>query len=174
MLVSLPIWLLWSLLKRDQPSKSYLPSFRFSELKETPIGPARVIHTQICGVSFQNRDGVSRQELIRSCCRPGDALLLLRDRHNSVDPNAVGIVRICRGSDGKATFGDQIGYLSKELALDLSHLFSDAPLGFAEILDVTGHFDDLAEQNFGVNIRAEIYVSEEYVPHQQQLSLPLK
>ena len=166
-LICLVLGLLYRLLKSaavsEHPRKPPLPSFRFSGLKETDFRPVRIVRTKIRGVSFDNADGTSRQRVIRTCCHAGDALLLLRDRGNPADPNAVAVVRICRGHDGKATFREQLGYLSKELAGDLSLFFSDAPLGFAEILDISGGVTGCDGGSVGVNIRAEIYAPEDDV-----------
>lgn len=145
--------------KRSSPS---LPSFLFSDLKGPAHPRVRTIHTNIRGVSFENPDGRSRQQMIRSSCHTGDALLLLRECGNPVDPNAIGVVRICRGSDGRATFTDHLGYLSKEIARDLRPFFDEGPVGFAEIVEVTG---DLTGQDafcVGVNIRADIYMPDDY------------
>jgi hypothetical protein len=153
-------WLIKSVFGKVEANTKSLPSFPFSELKETPVRPVRIIHTKIRGVSFDNPDGTSRQQIIRNCCHPGDALLLLRDRHNPVDPNAVALVRICRGPDGKATFREQLGYLPRELAQDLSPVFDDGSLGLAEILQVIG--DITGKDGYvGVDIRAEIYISDD-------------
>lgn len=167
--VALATWLVISALRkatsslpRKERRNPSLPSFLFSELKGPPHPHVRAIHTNIRGVSFENSDGTSRQQIIRSSCHPGDALLLLPERGNPVDPNAIGVVRICRGSDGRATFTEQLGYLSKEIARDLRPFLDEGPVGFAEIVEVTG---DLAGQDdccVGVNIRAEIYMPDDY------------
>jgi hypothetical protein len=162
------VWLVISALRRvtsSLPKKERLspslPSFLFSELKGPPHPGVRTIHTNIRGVSFENPDGASRQQIIRSSCHPGDALLLLREPGNPVDPNAIGVIRVCRGSDGRATFTEQLGYLSKEIARDLRPFFDEGPVGLAEIVELTG---DLAGQDdccVGVDIRAEIYMPDD-------------
>jgi hypothetical protein len=155
--IGLVYWLIKTVFSNGHAPKPSSPSFRFSELKEAPVRPVRVIRTKIRGVSFDNADGTSRQQIIRNCCHSGDALLLLRDRHNPVDPNAVVVVRICRDECGKAAFREQLGYLSRELAQDLAMFFDDGPLGLAEILEVTGDLSGQRGGNVGVNIRAEVY-----------------
>lgn len=164
LLIVLVFWFIKSALGKEpsKPSgKTPLPSFRFSELKGPPYPHVRTIHTNIRGVSFENPDGASRQQIIRSSCHAGDALMLVRQPGNPVDPNAIGLIRVCRGLDGGTTFTEQLGYLSKEIAHDLAPFFDDGPVGFAEIVDVTG---DLAGQDdccVGVNIRAEIYMPDD-------------
>jgi hypothetical protein len=148
-----------SLPKKEQRGPS--PSFLFSEFKGPAHPHVRTIHTNIRGVSFENSDGTSRQQIIRSFCHPGDALLLIRERGNPVDPNAIRVVRICRGFDGRAAFSEQLGYLSKEIAQDLRPFFDEGPVGFAEIVEVTGDLTGQDGSCVGVNIRAEIYMPDD-------------
>jgi len=87
--------------------------------------------------------------------------LLARQPRNPADPNAIGVIRICRGPDGDATFSEQLGYLSREIARELAPLFDEGPVGYAEIIEVTG---DLATQDdcfVGANIRAEIFMPDD-------------
>jgi len=150
---------------RDRPAQSskaaHLPSFPFCEIREDSSSPTpvRTIHTKIRGVSFSNPNGASRQEIIRQFCRVGDALLLMREPANPVDSNAVAVIRICRGTDGKTEFGDLLGHLSREIARDLALHFDQGPVGFAEILEITGDLEHRDCGNVGVNIRADIYMS---------------
>jgi len=148
-------------LRKEERSSPSLPSFLFSELKGPPHAHVRTIHTNIRGVSFENPDATSRQQIIRSSCHPGDALMLVRQPGNPVDHNAIGVIRVCREPGGGTTFTEQLGYLSKEIARDLAPFFDDGPVGLAEIVEVTG---DLAGQDdgcVGVNIRAEIYMPDD-------------
>ena len=144
--------------KRFEGACPSLPSFLFSELEGPPYPHIRTIHTKVRGVTFKNGNGTSRQQIIRQLCHSGDALLLLRDRDNPADPNAIAIIRICRGVDGKATFCEQLGYLAKEIARDLAPILGETPVGFAEILEITGDLSGRDGGNIGVNIRAEVYL----------------
>jgi hypothetical protein len=151
-----------SSLPKKQRRNPSLPSFLFSELKGAPDRQVQTIYTEIRGVSFENPDGAPRQQIIRSSCHPGDALLLVRQPGNPVDTNAIGIIRICRCPDGGASFTEQLGYLSKEIARDLRPFFDEGPVGYAEIIEIT---EDLAGQDncyVGVDIRAEIYMPHDY------------
>jgi HIRAN domain len=165
--VGLVAWLVASVLRKvtsSLPKKEQrnppLPSFLFSELKGPPPPSVRTIYTKIRGVSFGDSHGTSRQQIIRRYCHPGDALLLMREPGNRVDTNAIGVVRVCRGHDGRATFTELLGHLSKEIAGDLAPFFDEGPVGFAEILEVTG--DPARQDNccIGVNIRADIYMPD--------------
>jgi HIRAN domain len=139
-----------------------LPSFLFTDLKGPPYPRVRTIYTKIRGVSFENSDGTSRQQIIRSSCHTGDALLLMREPGNPVDHNAIGIIRVCREPDGRPIFTEPLGYLSKEIARDLAPLFDEGPVGFAEIIEVTGDLGGQDDCCVGVDIRAEIYMPDDH------------
>jgi hypothetical protein len=162
------LWLIVSTLRKitsPLPKKRRnppLPSFLFSELKGLPYPHIRTICTKVRGVSFNNPDGTSRQDVIRSLCHPGDALLLTREPGNPVDRNAIGVIRVSRGPDGKAAFTELLGYLSKEIAQDLGPFFEDGPVGLAEIVEVTGDLAGRDDCFVGVNIRAEIYMPDDH------------
>ena len=63
--------------------------------------------TKVVGVSKNNADGSSRQEIIKREVRENDKLRLEAESDNPFDPNAVKVL---------SKFGNQIGYLSKEMA----------------------------------------------------------
>jgi len=154
-------WLIKSAFGKEEQQKKSLPSFAFSELESQPRPNIRTIYTKIRGVSFQNDNGTSRQEIIRTSCHPGDALLLIGDRKNPVDPNAIKVIRICHGADRKAALGEHLGYLSKEIAADLAIVCKKGLLGFAEILEVTGDLTGQEGGYVGVDIRAEIFMPKD-------------
>jgi len=141
--------------ERSPPAKS----FPFSEIEQDPNYPrARVIHTKIRGVSHQNPDGSYRQQVIRSSCHAGDALFLIREPGNPVDPNAVLIGRACQGTDGPIR-GERLGYLSRELAQDFAPILDQGTvIMIAEILELTGDVSEDEGGNVGVNIRVEEYI----------------
>ncbi|MEM9325915.1 MAG: HIRAN domain-containing protein [Bacteroidota bacterium] len=71
------------------------------------IPSAFVIDTKVVGVSQENSDGTSRQEIIRSSVQENDPLVLAPEPDNPYDPNAV---KVLNGQ------GQQIGYLPREVA----------------------------------------------------------
>ena len=71
------------------------------------IPSALVYDTKVVGVSKDNADGSSRQEIIRSEVAEDDKLTLKEEPENEFDSNAVQVL---------SKLGNQIGYLSKELA----------------------------------------------------------
>jgi hypothetical protein len=161
--VGLAAWLIWSALRKvlqggGSPPQS-AKSFRFSEITPDPNYPhVRTIRTKILGVSHKNPCGTSRQQIIRNFCRAGDALFLVREPENPADRNAVLIGRVCQGTDG-AIRGEQIGYLSLELARDLAPILDQGGVVmFAEVLELTGDLTGEDGGNVGVNIRVEEYI----------------
>jgi hypothetical protein len=130
--------------------------FLRSGLDDPNFPHVRSIHTKIRGVTKENPDGVSRQQIISHCCRLGDALFLVREPNNPVDRNAIQVKRIvCSDVPDKPRLGEQLGYLSRELAEELAPNMDEH--GFvlmAWIMNVTGGEDD---ECLGVNIQVEEY-----------------
>ena len=76
----------------------------------------KVFEANVVGVSFENRDGQSRQDIIRRLCQPGARLYLRREPNNPYDRHAVGVYRV----------GKKIGHLDKYLARRVSkHISPD-------------------------------------------------
>jgi hypothetical protein len=119
-------------------------SYPFSEINNDPDFPhVRSIHTKIRGVSKENPDGVNRQQIIRQCCRSGDALFLVREPNNPVDSNAIQVRRIVYSDvPDEPRLREQIGYVSRELAEELAPKMDDDGLVLmAWIMNVTGGED---------------------------------
>ena len=160
---------------RDQGSDTFKTttytgkSYPFSDISADPNFPqARSIRTKVRGVTKRNQNGEDRQRIIRQSCRSGDALCLVREPTNPVDPNAVQVLRIvCPDAPDKPQRGEQIGYISRELAEDLApRMDNDGCVLMAEILEVTGSGDGEA---VGVNIEIAVYEPASRVAPTQQL-----
>ena len=86
------------------------------------------IRTYVKGVTYQNLDWSSRQDIIKGC-KQGDKLTLVREPDNQYDGNAV---KVCVISEEKSGFlskilgpkvvARQLGYLSKYVASKLAPL----------------------------------------------------
>lgn len=63
--------------------------------------------TKVVGVSMENSDGSSRQEIIRTEVEENDKLKLDSEPDNPYDANAIKVL---------SRYGNQIGYLNKEMA----------------------------------------------------------
>jgi hypothetical protein len=133
-------------------------SYPFSEIDPDPNFPhIRSIRTKIRGVTKENSDGTNRQRIIRKSCRCGDALYLAREPNNAVDPNAIQVRRIvcCDLPERKYRLGEQLGYLSRELAEEIApNMDGHGFILMAKILNVTG---EEYGHSLGVNIEVEEY-----------------
>jgi len=133
-------------------------SYPFSEITvDANFSHVRSIHTKIRGVTKENSDGTNRQQIIKKWCRSGDALFLARERNNPVGRNAIQVRRIVYTDvpEDKPRLGEQIGYVSHELAEDLApKMDSHGFVLMAWIMNVTGGEDD---ESVGVNIQIEEY-----------------
>ncbi len=106
---------------------------------------ARSFYSKIVGVTYKNADGSDRQKLIKRC-QVGEALFLLRDEENQHDSNAVAV---CRKS------GEQLGHLSREVAVDVAAHIESGGIAIAEIIDLTGG-GLFSGKSRGVNIRVHL------------------
>lgn len=143
-------------------------SYAFSEILPDPKFPqVRTIHSKIRGVTKRNDDRSDRQRIIRQSCRPGDALFFVREPTNPVDRNAIQIRRmVCTGVPDKPRIGEQLGYLSRELAEELAPRMDDGEFVLmGEILDVSGGHDG---ESVGVNYEMSVYMpAAKDTPHPQ-------
>jgi hypothetical protein len=93
---------------------------------------------------------------------------LIREPNNPVDPNAIQVRRIVYSDiPDKPRLGEQIGYVSHELAEDLApKMDHDGFVLMALIMNIRGGDDD---ESLGVNIQIE-----EYRPAKHPASRPSK
>lgn len=133
-------------------------SYPFSQILPDPKFPqVRSIRSKIRGVTKRNADRSDRQRIIRQWCRSGDALCFVREPNNPVDRNAIQIRRIvCSDVPDKPRIGDQLGYLSRELAEELApRMDADGFVLMAEIMDVSGGHNG---ESVGVNFEMSVYM----------------
>ena len=97
--------------------------------------------TKVVGVSKNNSDGSSRQEIIKKEVEEDDKLGIEAEPDNPFDANAIKVL---------SKFGNQIGYLSKEMA----ETIKPALLNEAEI-HVTASWVN-GEKMLGVGLRIEL------------------
>jgi hypothetical protein len=144
--------------------KSYL----FSEILPDPNFPqVRSIHSKIRGVTKRNTDRSDRQRIIRQWCHSGDALCFVREPINPVDRNAIQVRRVvCSDVPDQPHIGEQLGYLSRELAEELApRMDHDGFVLMAEILELTGGHEG---ESVGVNFEMSVYMpAPKETPHQQ-------
>jgi hypothetical protein len=116
----------------------------------SPIKRTRTLHNNfICAVvgeSHKNKDGKSRQTIIKRSVSPGMAAELRREPDNKYDPNAVAVF----------VDGQQIGYLKREVAERLCYLIDD-PAYVAEAL-VNGVYGGTPDKpSVGVTLDLSVY-----------------
>ena len=102
------------------------------------------IYTKIVGVSFEGR-----QELIKTL-KEDDILELRREPGNQYDKNAIAVLK--EVGEWYATHVKQykqLGYISRELAVDLAEAIDRGMEYGCKISSVTGGQDG---RNFGINI----------------------
>ncbi len=130
------VYLIVCLCKKSK-NKSAAPRF---DLATAQI--ERDFHTKVVGVSFNNADGSSRQEAIKTC-RSGEDIVL-KPVPTKEYPDAIGVF-------SKA--GKQIGFLNADLAHDLKYKYPTNPMSCA-ISDIHGGEEN---KNLGVNLHVIIY-----------------
>lgn len=120
----------------------------------TPDRPLkRIEHSRfICAVvgeSHRNKDGKSRQTIIKKMVNAGDHVSLRREPDNPHDPNAVAVF----------VHGEQIGYLKREVAERLSALI-DIP-GYAAEAVVDGVYGGTpSKPSLGITLEMTVYQME--------------
>jgi len=112
-------------------------------------------YTKVVGVTANNNDGYSRQNLIRRFVKPGDVLFLIREKDNSYDSNAIAVHVVPIETIDQ---DDQIGYLSREVAAELAPKMDRGDRITCITKNKTGGRN---EKNFGVNVEITIYTPEE-------------
>lgn len=90
------------------------------------------VKTRIAGISFDNRDGSSRQDYAR-LVRKGDVLRLRREPENPHDPNAIAVEWVDR--DEAAL---QLGYVPRPLAMLLAPLVDEGAKLQAKVIRAGG------------------------------------
>lgn len=105
----------------------------------------RHLHTKVVGTTFENEDGSDRQIAIRKC-RPGDAVVLVPEPENPVDPNAV---KVCKFESAKQ-LGQQLGHLNRDLAAEVNRKREAGYRIEALVTNVTG--GTKSKPNRGLNL----------------------
>lgn len=94
-------------------------------------------YTKVVGVTYENRQSYIKDMKI------GDDILLVRDYNNPYDKNAISVIN---------SKGYQIGFLSKELASQLSTSIENGTRYKAKVSNITGREH---QGNLGVNLFIE-------------------
>ena len=106
--------------------------------------PRREFQTKVVGVTFTNADGAPRQRIIAKC-GIGEDIELVPEPDNPHDANAVAVTR--------RRTGEQIGYLSRDVA---GRLVEQAESGMefsAEIHEIIGGGSWFSKKSLGVILK---------------------
>jgi hypothetical protein len=102
---------------------------------------ALVAQTTIVGTKHKNDDGSSRHKALKKC-KAGDLLLLLREKWNQYDPNAIAVYSMeVTESTG------QLGYIPADDAKDIAPLMDSG-----EVLTATLRYIDYDENTSGEKV----------------------
>lgn len=102
---------------------------------------AYVINTKTVGVTKDNADGSSRQDIIKSEVAEDDPIHFVHEPDNTFDPSAVKVM---------TATGRQIGYLSKDVAPRIQSAIENEAQIHATVSWVSG------EKSVGVGLRVEL------------------
>ena len=114
---------------------------RVSVKMETIERPDNEFFSKIAGVTKENPDGISRQELLKHR-KEGEELQFIRDPKNPYDENAI---KICLKT------GEQLGFVGAELAEDLAPRIDKGEHIQVFISEITGGEED--RPTLGCNIK---------------------
>lgn len=128
-------------------------AFTFAQFQaETTSASLKVserCRTKVKGVTFRNRDGTQRETIIVSKCHEDDMLGLAREPTNRHDKDTIQIMRLVWTGEKTISSAEQLGYISRELAVDLAPEIDAGETYLARITALTGG----GEHTTGVNIQ---------------------
>ncbi len=102
---------------------------------------AYVINAKTVGVSKENADGSSRQDIIKNEIAEDDPIQLEHEADNAYDPHAIKVL---------TATGKQIGYLSKDVAPRIQSAIENEAQIHAKVSWVSGN------KMMGVGLRVEL------------------
>lgn len=111
-----------------------------------------IIKSKIHGVTHSNPDGVNRQDAIRAFVKSKQELILLPEKDNPVDPNALALYVNGKAGLFAKTKPYQLGYISADLSPQINDEIKAGHKIFVDVLEVTGTGKD----HRGVNIKITI------------------
>lgn len=125
-------FIVWLINKNKKPVNSVPPQ---------QLNTIREFHSKVVGVTFNNSNGTSRQEIIKKC-KPGDDLVF-KPTPTPEYPESIGVFN---------AHGEQLGFVNAELAHELITKYPRNPMKVV-VSEVTGR----EYNNCGCNILITIY-----------------
>lgn len=131
-IVYLIVWLIKHFTKKNNVPK----------IDPSKLNIVRDFHSKVVGVTFNNDNGTSRQEIIRNCKIGED--VIFKPTPTEKYPDAIGVFN---------TQGEQLGNLNADLAAELKRKYPLNPMSVT-ISNITGGGEDY---NYGCNLHIIIY-----------------
>jgi hypothetical protein len=155
--ITFPYFFIYRPLKKvTTPEQSVIADENIIELDPKKIKPLLdtvTFPTKIAGVTFRNKDGTKRQDLIKQL-NPDEPLILKREPDNPYGDTAIAIYN---------SSGQQLGYIPSGDYLLAKHMDMGDKVS-AKVLEVTGGFS--YKKNYGCNIQVTKYFYYRYLDHQ--------
>lgn len=112
--------------------------------KQADNEPLELIETRVAGVTFENDNGTSRQEILKKC-KPGEPIKLV----HSPMPEHEYAVKVLREN------GEQLGHIPREDAEDVADWLNSANTVTAKIKRITGGKKDKPTLGCVIEIRID-------------------
>ncbi len=122
------------------------------DLEAHGFAPRRRFTTRLSGVSFDNPDGTSRQDILRKL-RAGDMAGLVRMPDHPDDPNAIAVVLRRHGV---------MGWIPAHIAERFADQLDSGLVGFARVIEITGGTTD--KPTLGCAVEVLLYDDDMQIP----------
>ena len=136
--VGIIYFIVWLCNRNKQPAASATPAMKIDTNKLTVIED---FHTKVVGVTFNNDDGTSRQNIIKNCKAGED--IIFKPVPTKEYPDAIGVFN---------KKGQQLGHLSQGVAAEIKNKYG-YNLMSVTISNITGGGD----LSYGCNLHIVIY-----------------
>lgn len=139
--VGIVYFIIWLCCRNKQPAAGAAPVMHIDINK---LAVVRDFHTKVVGVTFNNDDGSSRQDIIKNS-KIGEDIIF---KHLPTEdyPDAIGVFN---------KKGQQLGHLSQGVAFEIKNEFGYNPMSVT-IANITGGGD----YNYGCNLHIVIYAKQ--------------
>lgn len=130
--------IVWLCNRNKQPTASTAPAMRVNMNKLTVV---KDFYTKVVGVTFNNDDGTSRQNIIKNCKAGED--IIFKPLPTEQYPDAIGVFN---------KSGQQLGHLSQGVAAEIKNKYGYNPMSVT-VSNITGGGD----LSYGCNLHIIVY-----------------